>query len=706
MNHPNDECPVSLPSELFDLARQLDVQLVGAEPIATLQTAFSNRATYRLEGHDGRTFKGRLLRKPGQAERLQFALAQMQRRHFSQVLASSDQAQIEEWIPGTCLADLTLEPEEYVRAGILLAQIHITPVPPHDGLATHTEHRQQVADKLTQLLQLGALTVSEQEALSKQVARHCPETVDMGFLHRDFCAHNLVLRDETLVSIDNVKMTIGPLDEDLARTWYHWPMQEEHWNAFLAGYGRYRSADRFLRYAPYWVILALASSAVFRLRAKAPKAHVPLDQLRNIVRNGFSLSPPPVPACLDSPPVSAGVQASAASASQADAPVNRCLEYAGCHIAVSVSQTGTWDWLQEFLCPAFDAGECADPDWHVTLEFGTSRFTQQAQRGDTNELPMIDSFTLDGEFKRHEVWDQTPESIVLRLKGGDVFCEVARHQRKVTLYANSVTCRVRPVLMRILREIATRQAIHARHIPIHASVVAFEGQAVMLSGLRRAGKTSLMLHALADSHADLVGNDRGFLHVTRAGITVRGMPTILKIRADAMKRFPAVAERYHRQPYTYAETMQESRARFHAVRSVADDESRLDSIRLTTAQLCEFMGARAMQQAPLAAIVFPYIDADVPALRIRPIGPEAAATKLFQEGLLRPSSPLRVPELFAEGSVQDVFEDKRLQDICRQVTSRTPCYTCGLGPQAYERPFLISALEEANAVSNKDRFGA
>ena len=52
MNHPNDECPVSLPSELFDLARQLDVQLVGAEPIATLQKARDEARTALLRALD------------------------------------------------------------------------------------------------------------------------------------------------------------------------------------------------------------------------------------------------------------------------------------------------------------------------------------------------------------------------------------------------------------------------------------------------------------------------------------------------------------------------------------------------------------------------------------------------------------------------------------------------------------------------------
>ena len=55
--------------------------------------------------------------------------------------------------------------------------------------------------------------------------RYAPDTCALGFVHNDFCAENIVLTPAgDCAVIDNELLGIGPLDYDLGRTWYRWPM--------------------------------------------------------------------------------------------------------------------------------------------------------------------------------------------------------------------------------------------------------------------------------------------------------------------------------------------------------------------------------------------------------------------------------------------------------------------------------------------------
>jgi hypothetical protein len=78
---------------------------------------------------------------------------------------------------------------------------------------------------------------------------------------------------------------VMPLDHDLARTWYRWPMQPTHWQSYLDEYATFRDPSAFLSHFPYWAVTVLAASAALRLERAGWSPQDPLTRLCRILRS-------------------------------------------------------------------------------------------------------------------------------------------------------------------------------------------------------------------------------------------------------------------------------------------------------------------------------------------------------------------------------------------------------------------------------------
>jgi hypothetical protein len=222
-----------------------------------------------------------------------------------------------------------------------------------------------------------------------------------------------------------------------------------------------------------------------------------------------------------------------------------------------------------------------------------------------------------------------------------------------------------------------------------------------LPGTRRSGKTSLVVHALDDCEARFVCNDRGFVAISNGRASIRGMPSILKIRPDSMQRLPSLELGYRVKPYHYCATLEETHDIIQE-RGTSNLNEPLNAPGMSTSQLCDLVHAEAVGQAHLSAIVFPRISPEVGSLRLEPIGSEVAAAKLFHEGLLKPTSPLRAPEAFCRDD-NEIVADEQTWETCQRITALVPCYTCSLGPAAFQRPFHIEMCERGVIAFSKSR---
>ena len=285
------ELDFELPPDLRTLVDALDSCLIQVTPITALHTTIPDRATYFLRFDDGTTLKGRTLNQGHKAEMMRFVRNRMDMGSFSRVLSNNGQAVLEEWIDGIPLNQLPPRQQTTYRCGALLGKVHRQLAVSSRQPAVRRTIRQLTADcrlptadsplrdGLDQLKAIDVLSQSETNQLWSTARKYRPESVEIGFVHRDFCAENLVLRRGQPCGIDNTTMSIGPLDKDLSRTWYRWPMSNRQWRFFLAGYGTRRSVRQYLIHAPYWAILVLVQASLFRIRALSPLVLVPLRRL-------------------------------------------------------------------------------------------------------------------------------------------------------------------------------------------------------------------------------------------------------------------------------------------------------------------------------------------------------------------------------------------------------------------------------------------
>jgi UDP-2,3-diacylglucosamine hydrolase len=83
--------------------------------------------------------------------------------------------------------------------------------------------------------------------------------------------------------VDGETLSIDALDYDLGRTFHRWPMERVQRGAYLAGYSDRRRPASFVRHFPFWTIMVLIDSALFRYRRDTRDAAFPIQRLHDLV---------------------------------------------------------------------------------------------------------------------------------------------------------------------------------------------------------------------------------------------------------------------------------------------------------------------------------------------------------------------------------------------------------------------------------------
>lgn len=282
-----------LGEDLAALVRAREVVLTKCTEITALPSPVRSRAAFYLEFADGARLKGRRLQSPEQAE----VVDRIRRRigeGFSRILQRRGDALLLEWVEGPTLTSLEpIPPKLLRRCGGMLGALHQLPCDRSEGDPVPSPG--DFLDKL----ELNASLLCGAHRLDTRLARRardaaaaaCPAEMALGIIHKDFCAANLVLGPGAVpICIDNAKLTFGPLDLDLARTWYRWPMIRRDLAHFADGYAEHRSLATFLADFPFWAICVLVGSAAWRLRSRVPGGLEPIERLGALLDH----STPPV----------------------------------------------------------------------------------------------------------------------------------------------------------------------------------------------------------------------------------------------------------------------------------------------------------------------------------------------------------------------------------------------------------------------------
>jgi hypothetical protein len=331
-------------------------------------------------------------------------------------------------------------------------------------------------------------------------------------------------------------------------------------------------------------------------------------------------------------------------------------------------------WLEEFLAPQFDLS--ADPvhDCRVTVIEDSDRYCATLALGPGSGT--LDAFTLDTRVVTLPRW-QGAETRLFDAKPG-VFYDIAGHPYAVTIQSTPGNVRGRTALMRVVRELATNRAQRRGGVLLHASAFAVGGKGIIVAGPKRAGKTTLLIHALRAASARYVSNDRVLIRPDAVPAVARGVPTIIALRRGTLDLFPAVAARLAAASFHHRLTLHEAAA---LGRVAAAPRGEVD--RLSPAQFCRLLDVPPLGQCEVSALLFPRITHESGVFSTRRL-PEGEAAAQLVGGLFGATVGRWTSEVFAHPGDPAPPGRDTLGDRCRRLTDRIPCFECRIGLDAYE----------------------
>jgi streptomycin 6-kinase len=236
---------------------------------------------------DGRRFKARVLPR-GAAPRVFRLLARLRAGDLPRPLARDGRVLAVEYVPGrrldALLASGAAEPARAAReAGGLLARLHATPVPSRETALPLAAYRALLRRTVRRLRARSRLGEADAGVL---LAIEAPRRVRFAITHGDLYPENLVRAPRgRLRAIDEERLAVRPAPFDLARCVTRWPMDHRLEAVLLRGYAAGGGDARpYLRDRAFWLAVAWALSAAFRMKDRRRPLRVPVAGLRDLAR--------------------------------------------------------------------------------------------------------------------------------------------------------------------------------------------------------------------------------------------------------------------------------------------------------------------------------------------------------------------------------------------------------------------------------------
>ena len=667
--------PQSAP-ELAQLLAQEQIEVVRWD---LLSHPHVESPAYRLDLSDGSVRKARLFGHLLEAETVEHFLNAMPSDRFPHTVCRHHRAVMSTWIEGQPLEERQLGEADFIACGELLGAIHTAAVPEGPCLRTlsPTDVHSLALNQAQYLSESEVITDSTKEALVQTLLTQQPSATTIGFGHFDFSLDNLVkTKAGGILSIDHGAIRVGSLDQDLARTRLIWPMRNLDWDSFLEGYRKFRATLDFDRHGLYWEIVVTLRRAIF---------HATRHSTTTLQRLASTLT---------------DLASTIKRSNHAVGATRRIFIHSGFTVAVS-TRSSVWDltWLSEFLSPQFSqtppagTAEQTQPDW--TLE---TRVDPRAYNHLRESLTLgakgrhIDCFSLDGEYETGVLLQEDPHRLIFSERR-KAFLRMDLLNHNIEILTERIGKASRMAMMRVLRELAIAHGVRAGAISLHASAFEVDGKAFVVAGPRRSGKTSALLHGLRDLGARLITNDRSML-LGAESWTVRGLPTILKIRSTSRSQFPELFERYETLPYHFSESIAEFQNSGMKPQR-AQEALNGHALSLSQAQLCELVGCEQLEQAEVRAILFPRVDLDGPG-ECELLTPKTALQKLT-ENIFKSGESLQIAEAFR------LEDDRSLQPSepeqwSHSLAASIPCYRCTLGTNMSD---IAKALNSVQLLGRK-----
>jgi hypothetical protein len=370
--------------------------------------------------------------------------------------------------------------------------------------------------------------------------------------------------------------------------------------------------------------------------------------------------------------------------------LRRDFHFGGCAFRVEGAEAPLL-WLEHFVEPQFAVRDIDNPDEIIRFIIDAREHARLAARGPHPAGLTKACFTLDSGIVTGRVWDVGDGAEVVFEEARDVFYRRRRDDASVIeIIADRDTAEARVALMRAVREYAMSYASRTGWLIVHAAAVCIGDDAFVIAGPKRAGKTTLLLHALRNERGSYVSNDRVAVQAEPSGPMVYGIPTIVSIRPDSTAWFAGLDRKL-------------SGVRFYAPPPVAERDvprelTPAKAFSVSPRQLCDIVGAKSRPAARVAGFLFPHVDPSTPGVTFEELGSEAARRALH-EALFR-SCPTNGMFGIRGDDPQTDVENAAIAHVTR-VTAAVPSFACRLGAGAYHHGarWLSHVVEIAAQIS-------
>ena len=332
-------------------------------------------------------------------------------------------------------------------------------------------------------------------------------------------------------------------------------------------------------------------------------------------------------------------------------------------------------WLAEFLTPWFSVGVEGAHTVTVTFRTRPGAHNEAAEAGARRaDRAEVDCFVLDSRVVRHPAWRALDGGWTIVDQELDAVYRVTPDAACVEIVAGGGIPAARVALMRVVRELATAEALRNGALLLHAAALVRHGQAALLVGPKRAGKTTLLLRVLATPGTAFMANDRVIVDGTRDALA-RGMPSIVSVRPEVLAPMVSVAARLRALGYHHSLTMAEGR---HA----GSGQPPGRGADLSPAQLCDLLGVRATSAAPVRAVVFLFASPGLGPPSLERLAAPAALPSLIDGLFGGRATP--VSEVFAGSSRNGRGHGATTDQQCRLLLKHVPAFACRFDPAALD----------------------
>jgi len=274
--------------------------------------------------------------------------------------------------------------------------------------------------------------------------------------------------------------------------------------------------------------------------------------------------------------------------------------FPGARVTIECAAAGLDVWLHEVLTPAFTRGVVEPDAVVVEVRLAGDRDPRPAGRA----LGRLPCFVFDGEVVRHQAWD-TGSAVVVEDDKYHTRYVVAPERVDVEVLDSDPA--VRAAVLRVVREVAVVQSLsEPARLLLHASAIRHGRNAVLFSGAKEAGKTTLAARLAALDGGAFIANDCTLVEPgpTPRSWRAHGVPLPVSVRADTVARLPELFAQIPAVTRPSRLTLAECDEVLAQRGPIAGPTH----LRLSQPQFARALGAELVAQAELACVAFVRVD--------------------------------------------------------------------------------------------------